>query len=73
MKAICSDCQQPCECKIIDEGIGHYEYWGFVGYDSRPTLVSNCCQAECLDELGDLISIHDYQQWLQSEQSYYED
>ena len=31
-----------------DAGIGHYEYWGYIGYDSRPynevngTLVQSC-------------------------------
>lgn len=26
------------KCTNEDAGIGHYEYWGFTGYDSRPYL-----------------------------------
>lgn len=72
MKAICSDCQQPCECRIIDEGIGSYEYWGAVGHDSRPTLVSSCCGAICMNESEQPISLQEFERLLEAEKSYYQ-
>ena len=29
------------EYHIVDFGIGHYEYWGIKGYDSRPGVEIN--------------------------------
>jgi hypothetical protein len=42
----CPCCKQPCYLSIIDDGIGHYEFWGMPGYDSRLLVVSDCCNAE---------------------------
>ena len=46
----CSDCGQECTVGVIDEGIGSYEYWGAKGVDVRLVEVSDCCEAEVLDE-----------------------
>jgi len=45
---ICSACGRDCQEVTVDFGIGHYEYWGAPGYDTRPALVSNCCEADCV-------------------------
>lgn len=45
MIGICSSCKEPCEVIVVDFGIGHYEYWGFPGYDQQIEVVSNCCEA----------------------------
>jgi hypothetical protein len=34
---------------IVDEGIGHYEYWGAKGVDVRLVEVSPCCEDVVLD------------------------
>jgi hypothetical protein len=47
MTTLCSACDKECEEVVVDFGIGAYEYWGAPGYDSRPALVSNCCEADC--------------------------
>ncbi len=41
----CPDCKEPCEPIVVDGGIGAYEYWGQKCFDSRPEVVSNCCEA----------------------------
>lgn len=46
----CSDCGKECVAGYIDEGIGSYEYWGAKGVDIRLSEVSDCCEAEVLDE-----------------------
>jgi hypothetical protein len=47
----CSACLEECEAVTIDEGIGHYEYWGATGVDIQLVEVSDCCEEELLDEL----------------------
>lgn len=47
----CAHCLQECSVTTIDEGIGHYEYWGATGVDIRLVDVSSCCEDELLDEL----------------------
>lgn len=42
---LCTECELPCEAKVMDLGIGAYEYWGEKGVDSRPETVSTCCEA----------------------------
>ena len=46
MRGYCSCCGQECEVKVVDNGIGSYEFWGAKGYDSRPEAVSECCEAD---------------------------
>lgn len=50
MNVFCSFCRNKCDFKIVNEGIGHYEYWGAPGYDEKLAVVSTCCQERCLDE-----------------------
>jgi len=45
MRTICPDCGEECQVIVVDQGIGHYEYWGAKCYDSRPEVVSDCCEA----------------------------
>jgi hypothetical protein len=49
---ICKDCQHECEGELIDVGIGPYEFWGAKGCDSRMSFVSECCEADVVDENG---------------------
>ena len=45
-EGICSECGEECIPKVIDSGIGPYEYWGARGVDVRLEEVSPCCEAE---------------------------
>jgi hypothetical protein len=49
----CSACGQRCRKVTVDFGIGAYEYWGAPGFDVQLADVSDCCEAECLDENDD--------------------
>lgn len=61
MNYICAECKKPCVPRVVDLGIGPYEYWGSKCVDRRPALVSDCCEAEVLDENGWVISAADYE------------
>lgn len=41
----CGHCGQPCEVRVVDHGIGAYEYWGGKGTDTRIEAESDCCGA----------------------------
>lgn len=45
----CSCCQKECKGKTIDEGIGHYEFWGEKGIHHDYVTVSDCCEEEILE------------------------
>jgi len=60
MNFICSHCLQHCTSKKVDIGIGPYEFWGQRCIDSHIKILSSCCEADCLDELGCLITIAEY-------------
>ena len=45
----CTYCLEVCEVVEVDYGIGHYEFWGAKGFDSRKEWGSACC--ECSFEL----------------------
>jgi hypothetical protein len=47
----CAACLKECGVITIDEGIGHYEYWGAHGVDIRLVDVSDCCEDDVLDGL----------------------
>jgi len=42
---LCSQCRLPADGKTVDEGIGHYEFWGSPGVDHQWVTVSECCEA----------------------------
>lgn len=47
MNYYCKFCKQPFDQTVwIDEGIGHYEYWGDVGYHHDMHEVSDCCKED---------------------------
>ncbi|RLA58349.1 MAG: hypothetical protein DRQ89_15475, partial [Epsilonproteobacteria bacterium] len=46
----CGTCGKECDARIVDEGIGHYEFWGRKGIDTRLCLVSDCCDTEMYDD-----------------------
>lgn len=50
MEIFCSFCRNPCSYKIVNEGIGPYEYWGAPGNDKQLAVVSKCCRERCVDE-----------------------
>jgi hypothetical protein len=41
----CGECGDQVEPSVVDNGIGHYEFWGFTGFDSQPDVESPCCGA----------------------------
>lgn len=60
MIGICSACKEPCTVKIIDNGIGSYEYWGAKGRDIQLEAVSDCCEAPAYyKDLEGFITIKD--------------
>jgi hypothetical protein len=50
---ICTGCDQPCKAKIIDAGIGEYEFWGQKGTDVNKQTVSACCEEAIETEDGE--------------------
>lgn len=71
MKTFCSLCRNECGYKIINEGIGPYEYWGAICNDTQLAVVSTCCREYCLDEYDDPISADeakDFEALLKAEQ-----
>lgn len=46
---LCSGCGQPA-CEIeVDYGIGDYEYWGARGVHRDVRRVTDCCEAELIE------------------------
>jgi len=58
---VCSECGLTCEGKTMDFGIGPYEYWGANYVDTQLALVSHCCEAPMVDEIGNEMVLEDYQ------------
>ena len=48
----CQECGEPCDITLVDFGIGPHEFWGQRGNDTNKQMVSDCCEATCLDENG---------------------
>ena len=44
----CANCGEDCQSITIDQGIGHCEYWGFVGNHRDVVEVSPCCECEVI-------------------------
>jgi len=45
----CTECNESCNAKDVDFGIGAYEYWGYKSVDRNIQTVSDCCEAEIRD------------------------
>lgn len=41
---VCSCCGAPVRGKVIDLGIGPYEFWGATGVHHEYTVSSECCE-----------------------------
>ena len=50
----CGDCGKVCSQKLVDMGIGPYEFWGRPGFDTNKQWVSDCCESTVFEdeELG---------------------
>ena len=46
----CGHCRKECDAHVVDEGIGHYEFWGAKGVDVQLTLISDCCDEPMYDD-----------------------
>lgn len=46
----CDACGRECRRITVDFGIGAYEYWGAPGFDVQLAEVSDCCEADCVDD-----------------------
>jgi hypothetical protein len=44
----CAQCGAACQAVPVDNGIGHYEYGGFIGWDTAVEPVSPCCESPVL-------------------------
>lgn len=73
MNIICCYCNEECFPKIVNAGIGSYEYWGAKGYDYIPEVVSSCCKEVCMNEDGEYITVNDAERYIESEIDYYVD
>ncbi len=74
----CSSCHNECSYKIVNTGIGHYEYWGAPGYDDNPAVISDCCSEPCLNDDGTEVSaieikIHEDNEYADHMEHFYED
>ena len=49
---LCTTCNKECDGKWIDVGIGPYEFWGQKCTDKDVQYLSECCEAEVIDEDG---------------------
>lgn len=47
----CTECRRECGTRTVDYGIGAYDYGGASRYDSQLVEVSDCCEAEVVDDL----------------------
>jgi len=52
MDGICSECKREANGHSCDFGIGPVEFWGAKSVDSDVQWVSECCDADLLDESG---------------------
>lgn len=61
----CSECGKECEGKVIDDGIGTYEFWGSKCVDNDYKVVSDCCEGEVLEynpnDLDDFEDFEDFE------------
>lgn len=46
---ICESCGQAASGVEMDFGIGHYEFWGSVGFHTDVQVVSECCEASIIE------------------------
>jgi len=46
----CGTCRAECDIHTVDEGIGHYEFWGQPGIDIQLVVVSDCCDEPVYDD-----------------------
>jgi len=46
----CGSCKEECDALVVDMGIGHYEFWGQRGHDSKECYVSDCCEGTVYDD-----------------------
>ena len=46
----CGSCHEECDAHIVDNGIGHYEFWGATGVHSDVCYESECCDATVYDD-----------------------
>lgn len=59
MTYICTECGEECRGRVVDQGIGSYEFWGQRGVDSRKVFVSSCCEAEMTTDDGEEVEYED--------------
>ena len=46
----CGTCRAECDAHVVDNGIGHYEFWGSPGIDTSMCYESVCCDATVYDD-----------------------
>ncbi len=55
----CEECDKECIVKVVDNGIGAYEFWGAPGNDVQLDVESECCNAGIYDDAGVEITLDD--------------
>lgn len=59
----CSECGEDSVARIVDNGIGEYEYWGAMGRDSQLEVETVCCDAPALDrDSGERLTVRDVEE-----------
>lgn len=50
---VCTECGKACDTKMVDFGVGVTEYWGQRSNDVNVQQVSNCCEADVVEDGDD--------------------
>jgi hypothetical protein len=56
-RPVCDVCGRSCQLKLVDFGIGPYEFWGAKGTHTDYAWASDCCEAE-VHEMSDYIRLN---------------
>lgn len=46
----CGECGKECSARLVDEGIGPFEFWGSRGTHHEYVVVSSCCEATVYED-----------------------
>lgn len=54
LDCVCLECLKESKTKVVDEGIGAYEYWGAICIDHDFQVVSVCCGGSAINPVTSL-------------------
>lgn len=59
-RGICESCGEACTARVVDMGIGAYEYWGAREVHHDYQVVSPCCDAEVVKGGETLVRVSEH-------------